>query len=279
MGYETILLDRDGKVAILSFNRPQKKNAMNPKLHEEVTDALSRLRYDHGIAVLVITGEGDAFSSGMDLKEFFMDLKSDPDEFERINDLSTEWRGRTIRHFPKPTIAMVNGYCFGGALTIVESCDLALAADEATFGLNEINYKNFPAGSVTRALVNILRPRDFLWYTLTGKPFSGREAAEMGLVNCSVPEAQLRSRTLEVAHGIAAKDPSALRAAKETYRFSIGLDWDTAMNYSSAKAAEHVMRQNDAFRREGITDFLDGKYRPGLEAHDTRGVEKGSEEK
>jgi trans-feruloyl-CoA hydratase/vanillin synthase len=269
VGYETIRveIDDDG-VAVLTLARPEKKNAMNPRLHEEVTAALETLRYEHRAKVLVFTGAGDAFSSGMDLKEYFLALKDRPDEYDRINRLATEWRGRTIRHFPKPTIAMVNGYCFGGALTIVEACDLALAANEATFGLSEINYKNFPAGSVTRALINVMRPRDLLWYTLTGRPFDGRKAAEIGFVNVAVPLAELRDETMAVAREVAAKDASALQAAKETYRFSIGLDWDTAMNFANAKFAQHVKRQGDALRSEGIADFLEGRYRPGLEPHE-----------
>jgi trans-feruloyl-CoA hydratase/vanillin synthase len=269
MADKTIVVevDADG-VGILTFNRPQKKNAMNPAMHDEVTAALERLRYDHSVKVVVITGAGDAFSAGMDLKEYFMDLKDKPDEYDRINRLSIEWRGRTIRHFPKPTIAMVNGFCFGGALPIVESCDLALCADEATFGLSEINYKNFPAGSVTRSLVNIMQPRDLLWHTLTGRSWNGKKSEEMRFVNVSVPLADLRGETLAVAREIAAKDPSALTAAKETYRFSLGLDWDTAVNFANAKLAQHQKRQNDAFRSEGIADFLDGKYKPGLESHE-----------
>jgi len=269
MSYGTILVavDPDG-VATLTLNRPQKKNAMNPVMHEEVTHALEALRYDARAKVVVITGAGDAFSSGMDLKEYFIDLKDQPNEYDRINRLSIEWRGRTIRHFPKPTIAMVNGYCFGGALPIVESCDLALCADEATFGLSEINYKNFPAGSVTRSLVNIMPPRDLLWYTLTGRPWNGKKAEELRFVNRSVPLAHLHEETYAVALEVAGKDPSALTAAKETYRHSLGLEWDTAVNFSNAKLAQHQKRQNDAFRSEGIADFLEGKYKPGLESHE-----------
>ena len=97
--------------------------------------------------------------------------------------MATEWRGRTLRYFPKPTIAMVNGYCFGGAFSIVEGCDLAIAADEATFGLSEINFKGFPGGAVSKSLANLLRPRDALFYALTGRRFDGKTAAEIGLVN------------------------------------------------------------------------------------------------
>lgn len=269
MDYETIRVDFEDAVAVLTLNRPEKKNAMNPRLHEEVTAALEWLRYDDRARVLVITGAGDAFSAGMDLKEFFVELKPKPAEYDRITRIAVEWRGRTLRHFPKPTIAMVNGHCYGGAFTIVEACDLAVAAEDARMGLSEINFKMFPGGSVSKSMGNLLRPRDYLWYALTGRPFTGRTAAEIGFVNLAVPAERLREETMRAAHEIAAKDPSALRATKDAYRFSLGMDWDAAMSYASAMEAQHVQRQSDAFREEGIGDFLDKKYRPGLGGHET----------
>lgn len=269
MAYETIMVDIEDGVAVLTLNRPEKKNAMNPRLHEEVTDALEALRYNDDARVLVVTGAGDSFSAGMDLKEFFIELKSKPAEYDRITRISIEWRGRTLRYFPKPTIAMVNGHCFGGAFTIVEACDLAVAADDAKLGLSEINFKMFPGGSVSKSMGNLLRPRDYLWYAMTGRPFDGKVAAEIGFVNFSFPAETLREETMKAARAIAAKDPSALRATKEAYRFSLNMDWDTAMNYASAMEAQHTARQGDAFRKEGIGDFLDKKYRPGLGGHES----------
>src|SRR6202035_5330051 len=149
--------------------------------------------------VLVITGAGDAFCAGMDLKEFFHDLKENPKEYNRVLRVATEWRSRTLRYFPKPTIAMINGYCFGGAFSIVESCDLAFAAHEAKMGLSEINFKGFPGGSVSKSLANLFRPRDALFYGLTGRRFDGRTAASIGFVNLAFPAAQLRAETLKLA--------------------------------------------------------------------------------
>ena len=165
MAYATVAIEKTGGVALVSFNRPDKKNAMNPQLHEDMTAALEELRYDDEARVLVITGAGDAFCAGMDLKEVFHALKDQPARYDRVIRLATEWRGRTLRYFPKPTIAMVNGYCFGGAFSIVEGCDLAIAAEEATFGLSEINFKGFPGGvreQVARQSVPAAR-RAVLW--------------------------------------------------------------------------------------------------------------------
>jgi feruloyl-CoA hydratase/lyase len=273
VSFETLLLEKQDGIATVTLNRPNKRNAMNPRLHEEMTVALEQLRYDNEARVVVITGSGPAFCAGMDLKEFFSDLKSKPAEYDRITRLAVEWRGRTLRYFPKPTIAMINGFCFGGAFSIVEGCDLAIAAEEATFGLSEVNFKLFPGGSVSKSLANLLRPRDALWYGMTGRPFDGKRAAEIGFINVAVPLAKLREETMNVARELAGKDPFALKATKDGYRHSLEMTWDAAMSYSSAKEMELVVQQNDAWRTEGIGDFLKGKYRPGLESHDK--VHKG----
>lgn len=266
--YETVLVDRVDGVTTITLNRPEKKNAMPPNLHLEMRELLERLTYDPETRVLVITGAGESFCAGMDLKEFFMALRDDPAEFARIRDISTEWRGRTLRYFPKPTIAMINGYCFGGAFAIVEGCDLAIAAEDAVFGLSEINFKHFPGGAVSKAIANILRPRDALFYALTGRPFDGKKAAEIGFVNYAVPRDQLRDETMALARELAAKDPLALKTTKDAYRHSLRMDWDDAMDYTTAKSNEKSYLQRDTWKDEGIGDFLAKRYRPGLEGHE-----------
>jgi trans-feruloyl-CoA hydratase/vanillin synthase len=260
----TVAVAIEDGIATLTLNRPAKRNAINPTMIEEMPRVLDALRYDAAARVLVITGAGDAFCAGMDFREFFEGLKDKPDEYDRIERLSAEWRGRTLRHYPKPTIAMVNGHAFGGGLSILEGCDLALAAEEATFGISEINFRMFPAGPVSKSVANLLRPRDALLYAMTGRPFDGREAARIGLVNAAMPRADLHATTMALAKEIAAKDPHALRATKEAYRFSLEMGWDAAMSYSWAKCHELSARQKDAWRTEGVQSFLEGRSKPGL---------------
>ena len=267
--YQTVLIEKSGRVATLTLNRPAKKNAMSPQLHADVTAALEELRYDDDAKVVVITGAGDAFCAGMDLKEFFHELKDQPARYDQVLRMATEWRGRTLRYFPKPTIAMVNGYCFGGAFSIVESCDIAIAADEATFGLSEINFKGFPGGAVSKSLANLFRPRDALFYALTGRRFNGKRAAEIGFVTLSVPLADLSKETMAVAAEIAGKDAAALRATKDGYRFSLEMTWEASMNYTLAKEVELASRQQVGWKEEGVGDFVKGKFKPGLEGHET----------
>jgi len=269
MAYETLLVDFDDKVAKVTLNRPEKRNAMNPQLVRDMVAVLEEIRYRDDITVLVVTGAGNAFCAGMDLKEFFYQLKNkDPHEYDRVTRGVIEFRGRTLPHFPKVTIAMVNGYCFGGGFPIVEGCDLAIAADEAVFGLSEINFKMFPGGLASRSIGNIFRPRDGLFYALTGDNFNGKQAAAMGFVNHSVPAAQLEAETMALARRISVKDPAALKAAKDAFRFSQEMSFDAAMNYSGAKEQEVFLAQKGAWVDAGIGDFLQHKYKPGLGGHE-----------
>lgn len=111
---------------------------------------------------------------------------------------------------------------------------------------------------------NLLRPRDALWYGLTGDPFSGIVAAQIGFVNKAVRLSQLNDTARELAAKLAQKDLWALKATKDGYRHSLDMSWDAAMDYSSAKEMELML---PAFRKQGIGDFLKGQYRPGLESH------------
>ncbi|MBI1203265.1 MAG: p-hydroxycinnamoyl CoA hydratase/lyase [Rhodopseudomonas sp.] len=263
---ETVTVEREGKVAIVTLNRPNKRNAMSPQLHLDMTQVLDELRDDDTINVVVITGAGQAFCAGMDLKEFFIKNRDDGAMFEKAFRASVEWRGRTLRYYPKVTIAMINGDCFGGAFSIVEGCDLAVAANEARIGLSEINFKIFPGGSVSKSLANLLSPRDALFYGLTGRPFDGVEAARIGLVNYATPAEGLRANVLALAKEIAAKDGAALRATKDGYRFSLEMSWEASMDYTLAKQDQLTMRQGGAWQDQGIGGFLDKKYKPGLSA-------------
>lgn len=265
--YETLLVDVADGIGTITLNRPQKRNAMSPTLHREMADALEKLRYDEGAHVIILTGAGTAFCAGMDLKEFFTELSDKPAEFDQVFRIATEWRGRTLRYFPKPTIAAINGFCFGGAFAIIEGCDIAIAADDATFGLSEINFGAFPGGAVSKALANLFRPRDALFYGLTGRPFDGKRAAEIGFVTLAVPAADLITEARSIALELATKEPEALRATKEGYHHSLDMGWDAAVAYADARQGLLTVNQNGAWLKTGIGDFLKGEYKPGLESN------------
>jgi len=266
----TVTVDLDDGIAWVTLNRPDKRNAMSPTINREMLIVLDELELREDVGVVVLTGAGESFSAGMDLKEYFRETEgmSGPAQ-ARVRKAATDWMWRKLMHYPKPTIAMVNGWCFGGAFTPLVSCDLAFAADEATLGLSEINWGIIPAGNVTRAVAQVMNHRDSLYYIMTGEPFDGRKAAEMGLVNRSVPLAELRAHVEGVARELLKKNPHVLRAAKSAFKFVDGMDWDTSEAVLGAMAIASGASDPERGRRKGMTQFLDAKtYRPGLETYD-----------
>ncbi len=168
---------------------------------------------------------------------------------------------------------MVNGWCFGGAFSPLVGCDLAIAADEAQFGLSEINWGILPAGNVTKAVSLTMNWRDGLYYTMTGLPFSGQVAARMGLVNESVPLSQLKTRVRELCDVLLAKDPDVLKAAKDCFKRVRDLPLDVSEDYITSKLEQMFHINGMQARNEGMTQFLeDKKIRPGLETAKFKGA-------
>jgi feruloyl-CoA hydratase/lyase len=263
---ENVVVEFDNGIAWVTMNRPEKKNAINLALAEEMVEVVDALEADERCGVLVLTGAGDAFSAGMDLKGYFQATDHLP-EVERLRAyrINGTWQWRRLLHYPKPTIAMVNGWCFGGAFTPLCACDLAIAAEDATFGLSEINWGIIPAGIVSKAMAVLVRQREALYYVMTGETFDGRKAASMGLVNEAVPRAQLRERTRELAMSLLQKNPSALRTAKVAFKVSSELSWEQAADYLAAKSDQLQFIDPERGRVQGMKQFLNEKsYRPGL---------------
>jgi len=266
--YQTLLVDNKDGVTTVTLNRPEKRNAMNPQLHYDMLDALTELETDKETQVVVLTGAGEAWCAGQDLREYFRATDNNPVERRRASWASQEWRWRRLFTFPKPTIAMVNGYCFGGAFTPLIACDFAIAAEDAIFGLSEINWGIFPGGLVSRVLADAMSYRDALYYIMTGDPFDGKKAAELKLVNFAVPKAKLKEETVKLAKKLMEKNPQTLRAAKEVYKFCRTMDYAQAEDYMSAKGIALRATDPEKGREEGTKQFLDDKsFRPGLGAY------------
>ena len=266
-GGKNVLVEFENRIAWVTLNRPEKRNCMSPALNKEMLEVLDMLEIDDRCGVLVLTGAGDAWSAGMDLKEYFryIDTLPGPVQKARVHKEASGWQYGILLYYSKPTIAMVNGWCFGGAFTPLIACDLAIAADDAVFGLSEINWGIMPAGGVPRAVASVMNQRDCLYYIMTGETFDGRRAAQMGLVNESVPKEQLRERTKKVCELLLAKSPVIIRAAKNTFKRIQDLPWDIAEDYVAAAATVSRMTDSTKGRDKGLTQFLDDKsYRPGL---------------
>ena len=265
-GGENVKVEFEDGIAWVTLNRPEKRNAMSPALNREMLEVLDALEVDERCKVLVLTGAGDSFSAGMDIKEYFREVdKATPVGVMRVQRDSMGWQWRRLMFFPKPTIAMVNGWCFGGAFTPLVSCDLAVAADEAMFGLSEINWGIIPAGNVTRAVAEKMTQADAQYYLLTGEQFNGKKAAETRLVNESVPRDKLRARVREIAHVLMKKNPHVLSAVKLAYRRVKDMSWDVSEDYLYAKAQQTYSTDPEQGRKHGMDQFLDEKsYRPGM---------------
>jgi feruloyl-CoA hydratase/lyase len=261
-----VVLEFDERIAWVRINRPEKRNAISPALAAKMAETLDALETDERCDVVVITGTGPAFHSGMDIREFFRATDGMQAEARRrLSEINADWQWRRLLYFAKPTVAMVNGYCFGGGLNPVCACDVAIAAQDAVFGVSEVNWGIIPAGNVLKLLSSVVSPRDGLWISMSGEPFDGKKAAELRLVNEAVPAEALRGRTREVAKMLAGKNPFALRATKHAFRRVQDMSWEDAEDYLYAKLAESRFLDPEKGREQGMAQFLDEKsFRPGL---------------
>jgi len=159
----------------------------------------------------------------------------------------------------------VNGWCFGGAFSPLVACDLALASETAVFGLSEINWGIPPGNLVSKALADTVGQRKALEYIMTGETFTGKQAAEMGLVNRAVPAERLREETVQLARKLMEKSTVALRAAKQGFKRCRELTWEQSEDYLYAKFDQSQHRDPEHARDEGLKQFLDEKsFKPGL---------------
>jgi trans-feruloyl-CoA hydratase/vanillin synthase len=267
--WETVKVEVRNSIGWITLNRPEKRNAMSPTLNREMIDVLETLELDDEAQVIVLTGAGDAWTAGMDLKEYFRETDGKPEIMqERIRRDCSQWQWKLLRMYSKATIAMVNGWCFGGAFSPLVACDLAIAADDAVFGLSEVNWGIPPGNLVSKAVADTMGHRQALYYIMTGETFTGKQAAEMGLVNSSVPKEQLRDEVIRLAENLLQKNPVVLRYAKQGFKRCRELSWDQNEDYLYAKTDQSNYRDPEKGRKEGLKQFLDEKsIKPGLQSY------------
>ncbi len=263
--YENIEIVREGQITFVMLNRPDKRNAMSPGVHRDMCDALETLATDAGTRVLVLGGNGPAWCAGQDLKLYFRGNANDPVARRRAGNDSHHWRWELLSAYPKPTIAMVHGYAFGGAFTQLCACDYAIVAEDATLGLSEVNWGIIPGGIVSWNLSYMLLPRHAMYYATTGETFDGKRAVEIGLANFAVPASELRARTVEFAQKLCRLNPSVIRYTKEAVRAVRDMNPVQARDYLAVKNDSMMLRDKEIGESKGMTEFLDKKtYRPGL---------------
>ncbi len=265
--YENIVVEMRDGIAYAILNRPEKRNAMSPDLHFEMDDALRRLEFDDDAKVVVVTGAGGNFSAGQDLRKFFRELEKKPEERARAAEAANRWRFARLYNYSKPTIAMVHGYCVGGAFMPLLACDFAIAAENATFSLSEVNWGIIPGAIVSKVVADMVLPRHALYYACLGDPFDGKEAERIGMVNFAVPPDQLKERVEDLARRLMAKSPLVLRATKQAIRQVRTMDIAQSYDYLKAKGTAIRAADPEDSYNTGLRQFLDEKsYKP---AHET----------
>lgn len=248
--YETITVEKRDAVAILTINRPDKLNALNKQVHSEGVAALDELRRDASVRVVVITGAGEkSFIAGADISEFAGQTPvTQRDLFHEKTFFNS------IDTFPKPIIAMVNGFCLGGGNELALACDLRICSENAKFAQPEVNLGIMCGGGGTQRLTRLIGEGRAMEMILTGGMIDAETALEFGLVNHVYPAAELEAKTLELAASIAEKAPIALQLSKEAVKFA-----------SRSNLDEGLRREVDLFaicfstedKQEGVEAFLE----------------------
>ncbi len=250
---EVVLLEREGPIAIATINRPDKLNALNDAVFARLRNLLDALETDDSAKVLIITGAGErAFVAGADIERL---AKMDTtDAFDQMT--SGHRLFLRIREYPKPTIAMVNGFALGGGFELALSCDMIVASESAVFGFPEITLDTMPGWGGTQLAPRKMGPNRAMEMVLTGRHYSAQECREFGFINRLVPPAQLRSAAFDLATTLGQRNSFALRIAKSALQQADALDLAAGMRF---EALAYVTNFSVPHARAGLNAFVDRK--------------------
>ncbi len=247
---QTVLSAREGRVAILTINRPDKLNALNEEVRVELLAALAEIETDESVGAVVITGAGEkSFIAGADIGEF-----AGRSPFDQRFAMRSPRIFDIMASFPKPVIAMINGFCLGGGCELSMSCDMRIASDKARFGQPEINLGLIPGGGGTQRLPRLVGMGHAMRMILSGDLIQAAEAKEIGLVDLVFPAEDLRAKTLELAQKIASKSPLTLKVAKEALRASEKLAIEDGITYERDLFCLCFSSRD---KEEGVAAFLE----------------------
>lgn len=253
--YQTLTVTKDGPIATLMLNQPERRNAMSQRMAEEFPQAVAALRDDPALQVVVLTGAGKAFCAGGDLDDLFAQTDWPA---ERIR----QHMGRFYRAFlsiidlPVPTIAAINGAAIGAGYAVALACDLRYAAQGAKLGTTYINIGLFPGMGATHLLPYHAGHAVAAEMLLTGRLLSAEEAVPLGLVNRAVPAERLLAEVYDVAREIAQKSPSAVRGVKDVLRRRMQVGLERALDVEA-------LSQTISFGSQEMKDILAGLRRSG----------------
>jgi len=249
-----LLRENHGAVALLTLNRPTSLNALNNELISQIMHELDRIELDPSVRVVVITGNGRAFSAGADIKAFQQYIRSGPAEAVRHFMRPGHQMTRRVESFQKPIIAAVNGIAFGGGCELIESTHLAIAAESATFSKAEINIGIIPTFGGTQRLPRNVGRKAAIELILTGRIFTAEEAARLGLITRVVADCDLLEESMALANELAAKPPKTIAAALTAIHRGMDASIDDGLAIEEA-AFVRIVPSFDA--REGVSAFVE----------------------
>ncbi|MEM4587792.1 MAG: enoyl-CoA hydratase-related protein [Candidatus Jordarchaeales archaeon] len=250
MSYKNIILRKEGRIARIILNRPDKLNALNPELIEELGKAIEEVKSDKDIRVLVITGSGKAFSAGADVGAMV--------EATPLQAKEASLRGhkvfRMLEELDIPVIAAINGYALGGGCELALACDIRIASEKAWLGQPEINLGIIPGWGGCLRLPKLVGAAKAMELILTGDRISAQEALQIGLVNKVVPEDKLEEAVKELADKLANKPPIAVKLAKKVIRKGLECSLDAGIETENSAFSLCFATQD---QKEGMRAFLE----------------------
>jgi enoyl-CoA hydratase len=250
MSDSVVLYEVRGRVAVVTVNRPEKRNALNQEVRAGLLAAFERARTDPGVRVVLLTGAGDkAFIAGADISEF--EGRTPVDQWRSM---STGPVFDAPERCPKPVIAALNGFCLGGGMEIALACDIRIASSAAKFGQPEVNLGIIPGGGGTQRLPRVAGVGAALRLILTGDMIDAAEALRLGIVSEVTEPADLMTRAMAIAETIASKSPVAVAAAKEATRAALSLPLEDGLR---AERALFALCFSSEDKIEGVRAFLE----------------------
>ncbi len=252
MAYKHIVYDKEGELAIITFNRPEVRNALNYLAIDETLEAARKAEADEAVRVLIFTGAGDkAFISGADIGE--LQQRNTLTELEERSE-RRRVLANLLETMAKPTVAAINGFAIGTGLEIAMACTLRVAADTAKFGLPEINVGIMPGNGGTQRLPRLVGKGRAMEMILTGELIDAAEACRIGLVNQVVPLTELIDHTKQIARKLATKSALALKIAKDAINTGLDLSLAEGIRYEQKNFAILCGSED---KREGVAAFLE----------------------
>lgn len=257
MAYNTIIFEIKDNYALITLNRPDKLNALNTELFNELNDVITKIELDDNIKLVILTGQGEkAFAAGADIKEL---NQSDHNSGRLFSQHGSNVMLR-LESLKKPVIAAVNGFALGGGCELAMSCHIRFASDNAKFGQPEVNLGILPGYGGTQRLPRLVGVAKALELTISGNMIGADEAKSIGLVNQVYPQAELMEKTLEFANVVLSKGSIAVSASIDAIYQSLNLSPIEGLAYESKLFGE--VCGTDDFK-EGTSAFLE-KRKPNF---------------